>query len=284
MNTFSNLQIHKGLCFQGNFILWDDKAPADRYCQHFLYPEGEIDSLFKQKKKDYQAVIKKLIDNQPTVSGQDIMNEVFPEIQADIFVSHSHADVKLAKDLAYYLSTQCKCKVFIDEYAWGNADEILKYMNMSAKTKDGYYSYEGCNRNAAAAYMILANAIAAMLHKCKLFIFVESEHSIRGNAKNETASPWLFYELQLFNKIVENELAIAQRLGIRIPAWINLRIQPQASLEGLDISYPVPKKFLLESNKRLIYDWSYSQYLKTPEGLYAYHTLPVNKEKANANQ
>ena len=88
MNTFSNLQIHKGLCFQDAFILWDDKAPDDRYCQHFLYPEIEINSLFNQKKKDYLVVIKKIIDNQPTVSGQDIMNEVFPEIQADILISH----------------------------------------------------------------------------------------------------------------------------------------------------------------------------------------------------
>lgn len=264
------MSLHKGLRFTGSFMLWDEKAPAKFYSPHYLYPECEIKSIFDIQQKNYCEVIKKLIDNSPTVSGQELMDEIFPEISADIFISHAHADVNLAKDLAFYLLKTCKCRVFIDEYAWGNAYDILKYVNEGEKMDNGNYSYDGCNKNAAAIYMILANAISSMIHKCKLFIFIESENSLIKT--RETASPWLFYELQLFNKIVENECKIAKDFDISIPPWLKLRNFTKYAAEGMKISYPAPQKFLLEANKRTIYDWSYSQYPKTPEGLHMYHT------------
>ena len=54
--------------------------------------------------------------------GTRLGKEWFPEIEADIFISHSHADEKLAKGLAGWLHSTFGLNCFIDSCVWGYSD------------------------------------------------------------------------------------------------------------------------------------------------------------------
>ena len=55
------------------------------------------------------------------IDGEKLEKEWFKEIRADIFLSHSHADEKLAIALAGWLSTEMGLNAFVDSCVWGFA-------------------------------------------------------------------------------------------------------------------------------------------------------------------
>ena len=57
--------------------------------------------------------------------GVAIQNDWFPEINADIFISHSHSDRDLANGIAGWINQKFGLRCFIDSNVWGHADSAL---------------------------------------------------------------------------------------------------------------------------------------------------------------
>ena len=53
----------------------------------------------------------------------------FPQIKADIFISHSHKDEDLALALAGWLKVSFGLTAFIDSCVWGYANDLLKMID-----------------------------------------------------------------------------------------------------------------------------------------------------------
>ena len=53
----------------------------------------------------------------------------FPQIKADIFISHSHKDKGLALALAGWLEETFGLTAFIDSCVWGYANKLLKMID-----------------------------------------------------------------------------------------------------------------------------------------------------------
>lgn len=137
--------------------------------------------------------------------GDKIQANWFPEIEADVFISHSHADEQLAKALGGYISEKTKLKSFIDSEVWGFSNDLLKHIDNNYCIQDeNLYSYESRNHSTSHVHMMLSVALMQMIIKCRYFIFLDTPNSnennntlIKNSSINETNSPWIYNELMI---------------------------------------------------------------------------------------
>ncbi len=154
--------------------------------------------------------IKYYLTKDGTYSGDLIQKTLFPNINADVFISHSHNDALFAQKIASSINIITGKEVFCDEGLWGSADNFLQVLNNSClyfdpNAKMHLYDHKKCCRNASIMYMLLSDALQKMIYKCKYFIFIATSESIYSLKNQTTLSPWIFFELKTINNILENE-------------------------------------------------------------------------------
>lgn len=94
--------------------------------------------------------------------GVAIQNDWFPEINADIFISHSHSDRDLANGIAGWINQKFGLRCFIDSNVWGHADKLLKTVNDEHSDRhtgehgENVYSYRLCNEAANHVLMTMS--------------------------------------------------------------------------------------------------------------------------------
>jgi len=136
--------------------------------------------------------------------GAKLADHWFPEIEGDIFISHSHADESLALDLAGWLHENFKLRSFIDSCVWGGMNEMLKCIDdQCCKKGDELYSYERRNVSTSHVHMMLAMALSRMIEKTDCVIFINTDNSIniKDTIATKTYSPWIAYELAIVSLI-----------------------------------------------------------------------------------
>ncbi|UTC76922.1 hypothetical protein E4O04_02390 [Treponema sp. OMZ 799] len=131
------------------------------------------------------------------ISSADIEKEWFPEIRADIFISHSHNDLEIARALKNLIETTFDLECFIDADVWEHyrilADIITKYDDC------------GCfNDNIIKSSAILNVALFKMINRCKALFFIKSKNSTINN-NHQTLSPWIYSEISISNIIHSTE-------------------------------------------------------------------------------
>lgn len=148
--------------------------------------------------------LQKIINSRDIIQAWEIKKLLLPSKRYDIFISHSHKDLELAKGFANYLYLFFNVTCFIDSLYWGNIDELQNELNELHLTYDGvtkksYFDYEKTLQVAKHADMILASALTEMIDNCECVFFLNTDNSvIRGTeaiSKNETYSPWIYHEV-----------------------------------------------------------------------------------------
>lgn len=148
--------------------------------------------------------LRMLINSSKEISANQIKQILLPKEHYDIFISHSHKDLLLAKGLAGYLKAHCGLSCFIDSLYWGNIDELQEELNRMHLHKDEatgkeYFDHQSTMEVAKHANMILASALTEMIDNCECVFFLNTDNSvIRGTeaiSKNETYSPWIYHEV-----------------------------------------------------------------------------------------
>ncbi len=158
--------------------------------------------------------IHELINNAPYSNDDIVLNhnrikEAFfspfkPQLKnAQVFLSHSHADKNKALEVKYYLENQTKRKVFIDSLFWDYKDDVL---NKLAK-------YDDISKIKDAFTLILRESLQDMIEKCPYFVFLQSKSSVsnKGLSRNQdllkiTYSAWIYEELKITHSISESRL------------------------------------------------------------------------------
>ncbi|MCQ2627465.1 toll/interleukin-1 receptor domain-containing protein [Helicobacter pylori] len=156
--------------------------------------------------------IRELIKNAPysndnIVLKRNEIKEAFfspfkPQLKnAQVFLSHSHADINKALEVKNYLENQIKRKVFIDSLFWDYKDDVL---NKLAK-------YDDISRIEDAFTLILRESLEDMIKKCPYFVFLQSKNSVsnQGLSRNQdllkiTYSAWIYEELKIAHSISES--------------------------------------------------------------------------------
>ncbi|MFP6351811.1 TIR domain protein [Helicobacter pylori] len=147
--------------------------------------------------------IYKLIENAPYSNDGIILNhneikEAFfspfkPQLKnAQVFLSHSHADRNKALEVKDYLESQTKRKVFIDSLFWDYKDNVL---NELAK-------YDDISKIKDAFTLILRESLECMIKKCPYFVFLQSKNSVSNQGLSRiTYSAWIYEELKIAHSI-----------------------------------------------------------------------------------
>ncbi len=153
--------------------------------------------------------IHELINNAPysndnIVLKRNEIKEAFfspfkPQLKnAQVFLSHSHADKDKALEVKNYLENQTNGKVFIDSLFWDYKDDVLNEL-----TK---YDDNDISKIKDAFTLILRESLQDMIEKCPYFVFLQSKNSVSLNQDllGITYSAWIYEELKIAHSISES--------------------------------------------------------------------------------
>lgn len=128
----------------------------------------------------------------------------FPQVDAKVFLSHSHRDQLKVYSLAEHLHNEYGLSCFIDSMVWGYADELLKQLNKRLISETADENEKNCirNKNSSMVYILLQSALTKMIDNCECVIFVDTPNSINlASSQVYTNSIWLYNELLMASRI-----------------------------------------------------------------------------------
>lgn len=151
---------------------------------------------------DVDEALDRFIAANGVIDAEALGKHWFPNVEADIFVSHSHNDQEMALAFAAYVKTAFGLRCFVDSTIWKSADRLLRLIDarhcQDKETK--LYDYGQRNLSTSHVHMMLVMAIAQMIDKCEAVFFLSTPDSISAEGttkKGETSSPWIFAEITL---------------------------------------------------------------------------------------
>lgn len=175
------------------------------------------------------------IDYQVTqLNANMIMSEWFPKVDANVFISHSHRDVDLAKCIAGMLLEYGR-KPFIDSCFWGYMLDLQKQIDDKFARCGPVYDYDIRNQTTAHVHLMVANSLLKTISRCEEIIFINTHESVnRDSTEKEdvTESPWLYSELNFAKVLLE-----ATNLNKSIQASESVTMQYHVNLDFLDEKY-----------------------------------------------
>ena len=143
------------------------------------------------------------------IDGTKMGDNWFPQIDAEIFISHAHQDEALALNLAGWLHSTFKIRSFIDSCVWGHSTKILRQIAVDhCRTDDKrHFDYDLRNGSTSHIHMMLATALGKMINSVEAVIFVSTPNSVSTKESiQRVSSPWLLYELSLMQLIQKRPL------------------------------------------------------------------------------
>ncbi len=168
-----------------------------------MLPVFELDHIAQK----IRNILKKHGSRKDIILNHRELQEAFfspfkPQLKnAQVFLSHSHADRNKALEVKNYLENQIKRKVFIDSLFWDYKDDVL---NKLAR-------YDDISKIEDAFTLILRESLQDMIEKCPYFVFLQSKNSVsnQGLSRNQdllkiTYSAWIYEELKIAHSISES--------------------------------------------------------------------------------
>lgn len=174
--------------------------------------------------------ISSFVDDNKEINLTNIGENWFPNIEADVFISHSHKDEKLAIKLALWLHYCFGIKAFVDSTVWGYSKELLhRIINNPDYNyilwQDTYKLDETLNINSHID-MLLSMALTKMIDKCECLIFLNTPNSIsRENTMEITYSPWIYHEIGV-SKVIKKNIPNRLQLEIKQHLFSNEELRP----------------------------------------------------------
>ncbi|WP_187911995.1 toll/interleukin-1 receptor domain-containing protein [Helicobacter pylori] len=180
--------------------------------QSILKPSTHYSNNKAHQVNETAEKIHELIENAPysndnIVLKRNEIKEAFfspfkPQLKnAQVFLSHSHADKNEALKVKGYLESETNRRVFIDSLFWDYKDDVL---NKLAK-------YDDISKIEDAFTLILRESLQDMIEKCPYFVFLQSKNSVsnQGLSRNQdllkiTYSAWIYEELKIAHSISES--------------------------------------------------------------------------------
>ncbi|PUD38853.1 TIR domain protein [Helicobacter pylori] len=171
--------------------------PIARYSFH-----NQTHQVSEVAKKIHELIENAPYSNDNIVLKRNEIKEAFfspfkPQLKnAQVFLSHSHADRNKALEVKNYLENQTKRKVFIDSLFWDYKNDILKEIKKHhidvSKIEDAFT-------------LILRESLQDMIEKCPYFVFLQSKNSVSNQGLSRiTYSAWIYEELKIAHSISES--------------------------------------------------------------------------------
>jgi len=245
----SNFAENKCLMYRGfNLLLEKNYFKKDLF--EYLQEVG-LDRLLCQK-TTIEKIINSFIKDDASLDGSKMQANWFPQIKADIFISHSHKDEKLALALAGWLQEAFGLTIFIDSCVWGYANDLLKMIDKKYcyQEETSTYNYQKRNYSTSHVHMMLSVALTQMIDNTECLFFLNTPNSITPDTIiNKTESPWIYSEISISQLIRKKELQ-----EYRIMEQ-NESLKTFSEDKKLNIQYDLPTDHLVDINGYVLRKW-----------------------------
>lgn len=213
------------------------------------------------QKAGYEKDLKRYI-NRKEIDGTEIQNEWFPQVDANIFISHSRKDQELACALAGWINEKFGLKCFIDSNVWGHSKELLDEMNNDLSNpreeENRYlYDYQSCNQVSEHVNAMLSIALQKMIDKVEVVILLNTDNAVKvcSDTQMEKAySPWIYSEI-IYTQFIRRKPLLAYRnYKLENKVYYEVNESTQSISHSL-ISYTVSLKHLMPLSDEDLIDW-----------------------------
>lgn len=233
-------------------------------------------ALYKDKCAKVEECIGKFKNADGSLNGSAMQSNWFPAIKADVFLSHSHKDEKLAIALAAYFDKVFGLSTFIDSCLWGYCDRMLEILDHhycydeASKT----YDYKLRNLTTSHVHMMLSTALTQMMDSCECVILLNTPNSIKPeDTLNKVVSPWIYSELAA--TLLLRSRTPQEHRGVQA-----VLEQREFNHRPIVIEYNIKTDHLISINAQLIEDWRIKCMQKQEAyNKFAYFGEPVPKVK-----
>lgn len=165
----------------------------------------------------YNGKVKKTLEEftnaNGSLNGDKMQSAWFPNINADIFLSHSHDDEDLVIAFAGWLKHTFDVNVFIDSCIWGYSKDLQELIDKEHKViwRDNNYKkwidYNKVQYSASHVHMMLNTALMQTIDACECVIFLNTPHSVKPEEViDKVVSPWIYSELAMTKLVRKKEL------------------------------------------------------------------------------
>lgn len=178
----------------------------------FQYEATRVDDdlirLAKTSYEKHKRIVKESLSEylqaDKSLNGKKMSEDWFPQIECDVFISHSHADEDKALTLAGWLLKNFNISSFIDSCVWGNAYDLQVMVDKEYcyNEKNVTYDYNSVMFSSSHIHMMLASSLTMMIDKAECIFFLNTPNSLSvGDTISKTKSPWIYHELSTCNLI-----------------------------------------------------------------------------------
>ena len=231
------------------------KVDFDKNLDHFK-KVGQ--SIFNKQKKTVKKTLDEFFFSDKSLDASRIVSSWFPEIDANVFISHSHKDEDEAIALAGWLNEKFNIISFIDSCVWGYGNELIQILDnqyswMDEKNK--IYYYNKVLISTSHVHMMLSTALNTMIDKTECLIFYDTPNSIQSfENKDKTESPWIY-----------SEIAFSETVRMNLPARLHRPIAETRQFskggklevleKGLKVKYDANTKHLKNIDAEHLVEW-----------------------------
>lgn len=216
----------------------------------FLDLEGVALPFLSMQRRQIERTLNSFLCPDGSLNGSKMKANWFPQINADIFISHSHEDEQLAIALAGWLHEKFGLVSFIDSCIWGYANDLLQMIDNSYCYNEltGGYDYSKRNYSTSHVHMMLSVALTQMIDKTECLFFLNTPNSISSNPDaNQTGSPWIYSEISTSQLIRKRPLEDYRKRPLNESLMF--------SSGGQLIRYDLSIDHLVEINELILTKW-----------------------------
>lgn len=223
--------------------------PTNKFIEEL---KGYADYGGEMLKADRAAVRNKLDEyllSDGSLDGSKMQEDWFPQIEADVFISHSHRDEDLAFGLAGWLYENLGLTSFVDSAVWGYAPNLEKKLLRIYSHYSDQEDYDDLKNFASAhVQMMLSVALTQMIDntECLFFLNTPSSISIDAPIDGTTPSPWIYSEIAMSR-------LIRKRLPKRYERSLNESCQKHFAAQS--VRYTLPMDHLTKLSRIDLKNW-----------------------------
>lgn len=207
-------------------------------------------SHISQYKTKVEEVIDSFVLADGSLDGGKMQDYWFPQINADIFISHSHRDEKLAIIFAGWLYDEFGLTAFIDSCVWGYANKLLRKIDdeYCYQPSNKTYNYQQRNYSTSHVHMMLSVALTQMIDNTECLFFLNTPHSITPESViQQTESPWIYSEIAMSRLVRQKSLRAYRRQPIMDSFSAGGRLQ---------VKYHLPTDHLINIDIDILSKWT----------------------------
>lgn len=186
-----------------------------------------------------------------SLNGDKMQSKWFPQINADIFISHSHADNDLVIAFSGWLSDIFGLQTFIDSCIWGYSKKLQNIIDDKySRNGDGTLNYDKVIYSSSHVHMMLNTALMQMIDNCECIMFINTPNSVRPqDVINKIISPWIYSEIGMTKLIKKKNLSYYREKYL---------FEHSRVFSDFEIEYNLDTSHLIKLNIRDLHQWKKS--------------------------